>query len=229
MTTPNPYIPAPNPDDRQTPASQPYAYGQGTNGAQQPYQNQTYQEQTHQQPYQGQAYQQTQQQQPYGAPYMQQPAYYYQPTQERWNVICIIGFILAFIIPPAGLILSIIALVQINKSHEKSRGLSIAGIVLGALGTLFIVLVFALIVWAIGFTFDYAERHPEIWDDADDFSQIDGQICFRNGTCIDTQDLPRDFEWHDAFDETDWSQDTDRFAFWQTAQGSVPIDIELVG
>lgn len=246
MTTPNPYTPGPGPDKPQSnaagatpdarqqpyrqdqtfqPYTQPYAYAPEQDGArQQPQQEQAYQGAYQQQPYQSAP------QQPYGAPYVQQqPAYYYQPTQNRWNVMCIVGFILAFIIPPAGLVLSIIALVQINKSHENSRGLSIAGIVLGALGTLFIVIIIALAAWAIGFSIDYIEQHPEIWDEPGDLSQLDGQICFDDGTCIDTQDLPHDFDWYDALGGTDPTGTADWPDSWRTAQGTVPIEMELVG
>ena len=83
------------------------------------------------------------------APYMQTPpqqAYdprqpyppqggYYPPIEQPWNALCIAGFVLSFVFAPAGLVLSIIALVQINRSGERSKGMSIAGIVIGAVGT----------------------------------------------------------------------------------------------
>ena len=39
---------------------------------------------------------------------------YEQPVDQRWNNLCIVGFVLAFFIPLAGLIISIVAMVQIN-------------------------------------------------------------------------------------------------------------------
>lgn len=238
MTATNPYIP--QPDDQHT--STQYGSSEQPQQAQQTYGQ-----------YQGQPYTdggQTPPEQPaYGAPYTQQPynaqygasynapytapyaqGYYYgQPTQvDRWNGLCIAGFVCAFVIPPVGLILSIIALVQINKSHEKSKGLSIAGIVISALGTLLYVAVIALAIWAVGFTVDYVEEHPEVWFDSDDYSHLDGQLCLPDGTCVDTQDLPDDYDWSDLLydsaptDVTEWSDQ------WQTAQGSAPITMELV-
>ena len=160
MTATNPYIP--QPDDQHT--STQYGSPEQPQQAQQIYGQ-----------YQGQPYTdggQTPPEQPaYGAPYTQQPynaqygasynapytapytqGYYYgQSAQtDKWNGLCIAGFVCAFIIPPIGLILSIVALVQINKSHEKSKGMSIAGIAISALGTLFLVACIAFAVWVIG-------------------------------------------------------------------------------
>ncbi|KAA8820232.1 DUF4190 domain-containing protein [Bifidobacterium vespertilionis] len=75
----------------------------------------------------------------------------YYPPMQRWNVMSIVGFILSFVIPPAGLVVSIIALLQINKSGEKSKGLAIAGIAVGAVCTVLIVLFIALFVYALGY------------------------------------------------------------------------------
>lgn len=78
-----------------------------------------------------------------------------------WNVLCIIGFVLAFIIPPVGLILSIIALVQINRTQEKSQAMSIAGIIVGAIMSfvlLAISVVFVMVLY-------YASEHPEEFEE----------------------------------------------------------------
>jgi len=55
--------------------------------------------------------------------------------QPRWNGLAIAGFILSFFISLVGLILSIIALNQINKSGgmQKGKGLALAGIIISAL------------------------------------------------------------------------------------------------
>lgn len=111
---------------------------------------------------------------------------------------------------------------------RRAKGLSIAGIVISALGTLLYVAVIALAIWAVGFTVDYVEEHPEVWFDSDDYSHLDGQLCLPDGTCVDTQDLPDDYDWSDLLydsaptDVTEWSDQ------WQTAQGSAPITMELV-
>ena len=205
MTATNPYIP--QPDDQHT--STQYGSPEQPQQAQQTYGQ-----------YQGQPYTdggQTPPEQPaYGAPYTQQP--YNAQYGASYNAPYTAPYAQGYII----------ALVQINKSHEKSKGLSIAGIVISALGTLLYVAVIALAIWAVGFTVDYVEEHPEVWFDSDDYSHLDGQLCLPDGTCVDTQDLPDDYDWSDLLydsaptDVTEWSDQ------WQTAQGSAPITMELV-
>jgi hypothetical protein len=78
---------------------------------------------------------------PYGQqPYGQQP--YGQPpyVQPKMNTLALVGFILSFFISLVGLILSIIGLNQINGANgtQTGKGLAIAGIIIGAIGTVFI-------------------------------------------------------------------------------------------
>jgi len=77
---------------------------------------------------------------PYGQqPYGQNP--YGQPYQRpKMNTLALVGFILSFFISFVGLILCIIGLNQINGSNgmQTGKGLAIAGIIIGALGTIFI-------------------------------------------------------------------------------------------
>ncbi|WEV74465.1 DUF4190 domain-containing protein [Bifidobacterium sp. ESL0798] len=50
------------------------------------------------------------------------PQVYYAPApNQKWNTLCIIGFVLSFLMPVIGLVLSVVALVQINRSGEKAR------------------------------------------------------------------------------------------------------------
>ncbi len=150
------------------PSAQPYGQPSA-----QPY-GQTYSTPQYGEP---QAPQYTQTQIPPAAP---QPPYGQVPPQgmygmaephRKWNVMCIVGFILSFIIAPAGLIISIIALVQINKSHEKSKGMAIAGIVIGAVMTVLSVLSIWLVFWAVNEVSD----HPE-------WINVNGTVC-KNGKC----------------------------------------------
>lgn len=53
-----------------------------------------------------------------------------QNQSPKTNTLAIFGFISAFFLPVIGLILSIIGLVQINKKHEKGKGLAISGIII---------------------------------------------------------------------------------------------------
>ena len=75
-------------------------------------------------------------QQPYGqSPYGQPGGY---PPPAKTNGLAIAGFVLSFLVSLVGLILSIIALTQINGSNgtQKGKGLAIAGIIIGALSML---------------------------------------------------------------------------------------------
>lgn len=56
---------------------------------------------------------------PYGANPYGVPAYY--APNDRWNTMSIVGFVLSFVFCPAGLILSIIALRQINRTQERGK------------------------------------------------------------------------------------------------------------
>jgi hypothetical protein len=48
------------------------------------------------------------------------------------NLLAILGFILSFPMNIVGLVLSIIALVQIRTTHERGKRLAIAGIIVGS-------------------------------------------------------------------------------------------------
>jgi hypothetical protein len=65
-------------------------------------------------------------------------------TSDRYNVLAIVGFVLAFVVNIGGLVVSIIALTQIKRTGERGRGLAIAGIIISALslilGIVFVVL-----------------------------------------------------------------------------------------
>lgn len=67
-------------------------------------------------------------------------------TNQKWNVMSIVGFVFSFLFAPVGLILSIIAVCQIKKSHEKGKGFAVAGIIISALQLAFIILIMALLV-----------------------------------------------------------------------------------
>lgn len=100
-----------------------------------------------------------------GQPYPPQGVPGYMAPYEKWNVMCIVGFVLAFVLPPVGLVLSIVALVQINKSREKSKGLSVAGIVIGAINTVLLILIIMFIGWAINAVSNYPYDQSYMYDD----------------------------------------------------------------
>ena len=59
---------------------------------------------------------------------------------KKTNALCIAGLVCSFLIAPLGLILSIVGVVQVKKNDEEGKALGIAGIIIGALGTLFIII-----------------------------------------------------------------------------------------
>lgn len=72
--------------------------------------------------------------------------------KKRTNSICIIGFVLAFVSSFAGLVLSIIGLIQAKRVEEGGSGLAIAGIVISALKMIFLaifILLFPIIIYFI--------------------------------------------------------------------------------
>ncbi|MDY4677973.1 MAG: DUF4190 domain-containing protein [Bifidobacterium tsurumiense] len=118
---------------------------------------------------------------PQGYPYP--PA----PMNQKWNAMSIVGFILAFLIPPAGLVVSIIALVQINTSGEKSKGLSIAGIIISAIATILSILAIVALISLVS----YVAEHPEYFED--NYSSY--RTCTEDGTCrYSFNDPDLDFE-----------------------------------
>lgn len=68
------------------------------------------------------------------------------PT-DRLSTLSIVGFVLAFVVNIVGLVVSIVALVQIGRTGERGRGLAIAGIVVG--GFWFVLFGGALLVHAL--------------------------------------------------------------------------------
>ena len=63
----------------------------------------------------------------------------------RTNVLAIVALITAFIAPPAGLVLGIIAYRQIDRTGEEGKGLALAGAIVGGVFTGFILMFF--IAW----------------------------------------------------------------------------------
>ncbi|MBP3977653.1 hypothetical protein [Microbacterium sp. BLY] len=96
---------------------------------------------------------------PPGSPYAQDA-----PTSPPGRVLSIIGLVLAFLLPPVGLILSIIAAVQLGKA-KAPKGLAIAGIVVGAILTILAIIGIVLLVTVLaGVIGMCAELGPGVWD-----------------------------------------------------------------
>src|ERR1700704_5096184 len=71
----------------------------------------------------------------------------------KTNILAIISFVAAFMVPLAAIVLGHIAMSQLRTSGEQGRGLAIAGLVMGyvftAFAVLFFILWFALVFGAV--------------------------------------------------------------------------------
>jgi len=63
-------------------------------------------------------------------------------------LLCYLGVI----IPVIGVVLGVVALTQIKRTGEQGRGLAVAGILVGVLACIAVIVVFALIGSAVTFT-----------------------------------------------------------------------------
>lgn len=68
------------------------------------------------------------------------------------NVLSLVGFILSFFVPIAGLICSIIGYKQIKENGGNGKGFAIAGIAIGATFTALIVIYLIMVFGLIGCT-----------------------------------------------------------------------------
>lgn len=87
----------------------------------------------------------------YSAPYGQQPQS--QPRTKSLSALSLVGFILAFVIPLAGLICSIIGYKNaINDLDDRSKGFSKAGIIISAvfIGIEILVFILNIVFYSIG-------------------------------------------------------------------------------
>lgn len=74
---------------------------------------------------------------------------HYQPVALRpWNALAIVGFVLAFVVPPGAVVCGHIARRQIRSSGEQGDGLALAALILGYVFTAGIALF--VVVW-VGF------------------------------------------------------------------------------
>lgn len=125
-----------------------------------------------------------------------QGAYPYSNPAGSWNVLTIIGFVFAFFNPMLGLIFSIIGLVMVRKSGQKSRGLAIAGIVISA----------ATVVLAIVLAVSAVSALKSMTSDSTSFSSPSGSSSL--GQCTGSGcDYLREYGL-DGNDADGWSDDS---------------------
>ena len=70
-------------------------------------------------------------------------------TAAGYNVLAIVGFILAFVFNIAGLVVSLIALSKIKKTGERGRGLALAGVIISIVSIIFGIIYIAVVLPAI--------------------------------------------------------------------------------
>lgn len=73
------------------------------------------------------------------------------PVKKKMSVLAIIALILAFLIPPIGFILGIIAIFVVSKNKKRGIGLAIAAVILSVIFTLIYVLVLPLMFMSLMF------------------------------------------------------------------------------
>jgi Domain of unknown function (DUF4190) len=69
------------------------------------------------------------------------PVYQPVPAGQKTNTLAIVGFILAFFVSVAGIVVSAIALGQIKKTGEGGHGLAVGGIIVGIVVTLLYIVI----------------------------------------------------------------------------------------
>jgi hypothetical protein len=141
-----------------------------------------------------------------------QPAYLTPARPERWNALCIIGFILAFFIPIAGFVLSIIALIQINRTHERSKGLSIAGIIISAFRLILNIILIVVFFFALTASSNHDPSYDDTGDDCGSYSRCDDSHSHSD------QDDDGDEDSHHGEDDNNYEDfDDERQSSWQEA------------
>lgn len=70
--------------------------------------------------------------------------------ERKMNVLAIVGFVLAFLVPIAGLICSIIARRQIRETEEGGAGLALAGLIISIVEMCIVVLYIIIAVAVAG-------------------------------------------------------------------------------
>ncbi|MBW3569402.1 DUF4190 domain-containing protein [Candidatus Parcubacteria bacterium] len=57
------------------------------------------------------------------------------PSNKKQNSLALPSLVLAFLIPPVGLVLSVVSFTQIRERKESGRGMAVAGFIISALIT----------------------------------------------------------------------------------------------
>ena len=104
----------------------------------------------------------------YAQPGYAEPGYYGQPAPKA-PAVAIVGLVLAFIVPPVGLILSLVAISR-SKRAGTGKGLAIGGIVVG---TLLTILGFALVPFILNATTGMTDARAAVIEMQDSLIEAD--------------------------------------------------------
>ncbi|MCZ4299721.1 MULTISPECIES: hypothetical protein [Microbacterium] len=99
-----------------------------------------------------------------GYPAAPAPAYSQPTPTPPGRVLSIVGLVLAFLMAPVGLIISIVAAVKLGKAGQP-KGLAIAGIIVGAIITILEIVAIILVVTVFaGLIGMCADLGPGVWE-----------------------------------------------------------------
>lgn len=92
------------------------------------------------------------------------PAYSQPTPTPPGRVLSIVGLVLAFLMAPVGLVISIVAAVKLGKAGQP-KGLAIAGIIVGAIITILEIVAIILVVTVFaGLISMCADLGPGVWE-----------------------------------------------------------------
>ncbi|MER5435523.1 DUF4190 domain-containing protein [Streptomyces sp. NPDC002588] len=136
------------------------------------------------------------------------------------NGVAIAALVLGLLcfLPAVGLVLGIVALVQIRRRGERGKGMAIAGAVVSALG---------LALWAVSLSTNVAS---EVWAGVKEGARGNGSFSLAEGDCFDVPGSTFDQDVYDA-DKVPCSgeHDGEVFATIPLADGSYPGDDYVEG
>ncbi|MCE0508659.1 hypothetical protein V8Z69_01480 [Microbacterium aurugineum] len=99
-----------------------------------------------------------------GYPAAPAPAYSQPTPTPPGRVLSIVGLVLAFLMAPVGLVISIVAAVKLGKAGQP-KGLAIAGIIVGAIITILEIVAIILVVTVFaGLIGMCADLGPGVWE-----------------------------------------------------------------
>lgn len=97
--------------------------------------------------------------------------------ERETNTCAIVGFILSFFCGIAGLIVSIVALKQIKKTHEKGKGLAVAGVVLSSISVAFVAILLFIVSFMYGFFVSMIGVIDSTIDDMELEQSMEDRVC----------------------------------------------------